>query len=101
MEIVQATPVITTDGTNVAASIILSQQTAEIGLMSKPAKNIAPPITLATAPTMADAYPGPDWPAVAFVPPDRFAVAWTEPAVKGQGDELRIQRYKMCLPPPN
>jgi len=50
---------------------------------------------LASANTTAEAsYRGPDWPAVAFVPPDRFAVAWTEPAA--MGDKLRIRRYRMC-----
>jgi hypothetical protein len=35
------------------------------------------------------------------VPPDHFAVAWTQPSLTAGGpDELRLQRYKMCLPPP-
>ncbi|HTQ03543.1 MAG TPA: hypothetical protein VMI54_06785, partial [Polyangiaceae bacterium] len=105
MEVVQATPVITTDGTNITASILLTQQSVDLGpvpLQSKTVtKSIGDPITLASAPTTSDDYAGPDWPAVAFVPPDRFAVAWTEPAAAGPGDELRVQRYKMCLPAPN
>jgi hypothetical protein len=98
METVGATPFLTSQGSQVIASLVLTQQSADLNPKQASAKatDLGPPITLATAPTSADeSYRGPDWPAVAFVPPDRFAVAWTAPT--GNGDELRIQRYRMCL----
>jgi hypothetical protein len=103
MEVVQAVPFLGANAGQAYAALILTQQTVDLGskpLQSKPVTtDIAPAIPLASQPTTPDAYPGPDWPAVAFVPPDRLAVAWTEPSTSASGDELRIQRYRMCLPP--
>lgn len=45
-------------------------------------------------------FQGPDWPAVAILPSQRVAVAWLQPNPSFSGSELRVQRYKMCLPPP-
>lgn len=45
--------------------------------------------------TEAPLFPGPDWPAVSYVAPNKVALAWIEPS--DAGDELRIQRYQMCL----
>lgn len=42
---------------------------------------------------------GPDWPAMALLPPDKFGVAWIQPSESG-GDELHIERYRICFPPP-
>jgi hypothetical protein len=42
-------------------------------------------------------YEGPDWPAVAILPPNKVAVAWLEPVASG-GDRLRLERYRICLP---
>jgi hypothetical protein len=48
----------------------------------------------------AQGFLGPDWPAVAILPSQRVAVAWIQPNQDFSGSELRVQRYKMCLPPP-
>jgi hypothetical protein len=50
--------------------------------------------------TEAAAFAGPDWPAVAILPSQKVAVAWIQPNSTFSGTELRVQRYKMCLPPP-
>jgi hypothetical protein len=105
MELVQATPLLAADGDQVVASLYLGQQTIDFGAKPLQSKtvvtDVADPIVLATQPTSeGQKFAGPDWPAVAFVPPDKFAVTWTQPAAKAGGqDELRIQRYRMCLPP--
>jgi hypothetical protein len=46
------------------------------------------------------AFAGPDWPAVSILPTQQVAVAWIQPNAAADGTELRLQRYKMCLPPP-
>ena len=45
-------------------------------------------------------FAGPDWPAVSILPTEQVAVAWIQPSAAGDGSELRVQRYKMCLPEP-
>ncbi|RYZ01771.1 MAG: hypothetical protein EOO73_34385 [Myxococcales bacterium] len=45
-------------------------------------------------------FAGPDWPAVAILPGRRAAVAWIAPDSEGNGTELHVQRYKMCLGEP-
>ncbi|HVY26266.1 MAG TPA: hypothetical protein VHB79_06920 [Polyangiaceae bacterium] len=50
--------------------------------------------------TEATGFAGPDWPAVAILPSQKVAVAWIQPNSDFSGTELRVQRYKMCLPPP-
>lgn len=52
------------------------------------------------ATTEAEGFRGPDWPAVAILPSARLALAWIQPNADFSGSELRVQRYKMCLPPP-
>jgi len=47
-----------------------------------------------------NAFAGPDWPAVAILPSEHVAVAWLQPSQTTPETELRIQRYKMCLPKP-
>jgi len=55
------------------------------------------PLLVSSRPTdEASGFAGPDWPAVAYVPPDRLALAFTEPA--GDASALRVQRYRMCMP---
>jgi hypothetical protein len=103
MEVVQVLPVITVEGDEATSWLMLSQKTLNFD-PQRPLENgatvedIAPPLALAEQPaSAANGFRGPDFPAIAFVPPDRFAVAWTQPA-PNVGDELRVQRYKMCLP---
>ncbi len=102
-EVVQALPAIGVDEEGATAWLVLIQQTLDFD-PERPLENgatlaeIAPALTLAEQPALeGNGFRGPDLPAVAFVPPDRFAVAWTQPAAS-TGDELRIQRFKMCLP---
>ncbi len=45
-------------------------------------------------------FAGPDWPAIAILPGARAAVAWIAPSPSGQGTELHVERYKMCLAQP-
>jgi hypothetical protein len=100
LEVVTATPLLTTDGTQVLAELVLTQQNTNLGdkpLQSPPTTtDLGPPVQLASMTTTADSsYAGPDWPAVAFVPPDRYAVSWIQPGAKG--DELRLRRFRMCV----
>lgn len=103
VEMVQAAPFIGTEGGKTQANLTLIQQSIQYGnppFMEAPVvEDIAPAIPLATQEGVPPAFRGPDLPAVGFVSPDRFAVAWIQPAA-ATGDELRVQRYKMCLPPP-
>lgn len=46
----------------------------------------------------AASFSGPDWPAVAILPTRQVAVAWLQPNAERSGSQLRVQRYKMCLP---
>jgi hypothetical protein len=55
---------------------------------------IGPALQIARA-ASDDTHAGPDWPAIAYVAPDKVAVAWLQPGA--DGDELRVQRYQMCL----
>lgn len=56
------------------------------------------PIPLSTVMGGASAA-GPDWPAMAFMDPDRLAIAWIEPdaSVIGQ-DALHVERHRICFP---
>ena len=44
-----------------------------------------------------ESFAGPDFPAIAYVAPAKIALAWLQPG--DSGDELRVQRYVMCLSP--
>jgi hypothetical protein len=57
-------------------------------------------LTVASQVTTSDAFRGPDFPAVAVIPGQqvKVALAWIQPPATGTGsDELRVQRYRMCL----
>jgi len=38
----------------------------------------------------------PDRPAIATMAPDRVAISWMQPAAAGGGQELHVQRYRIC-----
>lgn len=97
--LVQALPFIGMEGGANQGNLKLIQQRIDYSKDPPATEEIAPPLPLATQPAVAPAYRGPDFPAVGFIQPDHFAVAWTQPAAT-TGDELRVQRYRMCLPPP-
>jgi hypothetical protein len=40
---------------------------------------------------------GPDWPAMAFLPPDHLGIAWIAPG-DASGQELHVERRKICFP---
>jgi hypothetical protein len=63
----------------------------------QPPVAIGEPLLLTTQTTNAAAsYRGPDHAAAAIIA-DTAAVAWIEPTADGN-DQIRVQRYKMCLP---
>jgi hypothetical protein len=97
--LVQAVPFIGTEGGENQGNLKLVQQRIDYSKDPPTSEDIAPPVPLATQPAVPPAYRGPDFPAIGFIQPDRFAVAWTQPAATA-GDELRVRRYRMCLPPP-
>jgi len=51
-------------------------------------------IAVSETPALPPDLRGPDWPVLGFVEPDRVALAFIEPAASG--DELRVQRYRIC-----
>jgi hypothetical protein len=46
--------------------------------------------------SLDDDLRGPDWPVLAYLGPNRYLIAWIQPGEAG--DELRVQRFRMCLP---
>jgi hypothetical protein len=56
------------------------------------------PLELARVPT-DESFLGPDWPVIAYVGPNKIAVAWLQPAAAGSAEELRVQRFRMCVEP--
>jgi len=55
------------------------------------------PLLVSSLPTEeASGFAGPDWPVLAYVPPNHVALAFIQPAE--DRSELRVQRYRMCLP---
>jgi hypothetical protein len=103
VHLVQATPIVSVEEgtTNLYAAVLLNAQQIDFGVVpfqDEPVTtNLGDPILLNALPTAPPEFAGPDWPTVAYVPPDRFAVTWTEPSLES-GSELRIQRYRLCAP---
>ncbi len=63
----------------------------------QPPVSVGEPIVVASQTTnAASGYRGPDHPSTAIIA-DTAAVAWVEPTSDG-ADQVRVQRYKMCLP---
>ncbi|HEX6766467.1 MAG TPA: hypothetical protein VF103_13335 [Polyangiaceae bacterium] len=98
---VQATPVVgpTEDGQGIYAGIILGATRIDFGPVffetEAVTTKLGEDIVLSAMPTALPNLTGPDYPAVSYVPPDRFAVSWTQPSTTA-GSELRIQRYRLC-----
>ncbi len=101
VHLVQATPVIANEGGSLYAAVLLTAQRVDFGVVpfqNEPeTSELGEPIVLSALPTADPDFTGPDWPTVAYVPPDRFAVTWTQPSLES-GSELRIQRYRLCAP---
>jgi hypothetical protein len=103
VHLVQATPIISVEEgtTDLYAGVLLNAQRIDFGVVpfeDEPvANNVGDPIVLSAMPTSLPNLTGPDWPTVAYVPPDRFAVTWTQPSTQS-GTELKIRRYRLCAP---
>jgi hypothetical protein len=102
VHLVQVTPVVAANDTGeLYAAALLSAQRIDFGLVpfqDEPvATELGEPIVLSAMPTAEPDFTGPDWPTVAYVPPDRIAVTWIQPSLE-EGSELRIQRYRLCAP---
>jgi hypothetical protein len=54
------------------------------------------PMLVGSLPAAAPDFRGPDWPAMAFVPPNHLTLSFIEPAETG--DDLPVQRYRVCYP---
>jgi len=91
----------TEDGTGVTSAIALIVQRTAFGatpLQQPPVTDEIGSVELARMPPVGAAQEGPDWPAVSILPPNKIAVAWVQPAPNGSGDQLRLERYRICLP---
>jgi hypothetical protein len=103
VHIVQATPVVgpTEDGQGLYAGIILGATRVDFGPVffetEAVTTKLGEDVAITAMPTALPDLVGPDYPAVAYVPPDRFAISWTQPSLTA-GSELRIQRYRLCAP---
>jgi hypothetical protein len=103
VEVIQARPQLVPgagEGT-VIARLVLTQDAVDFGIppFENPAEatSLGPEIELSARETSESLdFRGPDWPAIAHVAPDHYLVSWLEPT--DEGDALRIQRYRLCLP---
>ena len=55
-----------------------------------------PPYQLASGPLRR--AEGANFPAVAYLGPETAAVAWIQPSKGATGDELHVERLRLCLP---
>jgi hypothetical protein len=100
VSLVQAIPYLAPEGEEVAAGLLLVPNRIDFGRVpfeSEPEVTpLGDPILVSSLATQAPDFRGPDWPALAFVPPNHLALSFIEPAETG--DELRLQRYRVCYP---
>jgi hypothetical protein len=102
VHLVQVTPIVGPDPVTqeLTAGLIAGASRVDFGptpFETEPEGTDLGYVQLSAMPTSLPGLAGPDWPVVAYVPPDRFAIAWTQPA-PAAGSELRIQRYRLCAP---
>jgi hypothetical protein len=88
------------DGKTVEAKLTLSMAQVDFSGQGKAdSAEVGAPLLVASMPTGEEiAFNGPDWPAVGILPTRQVAVAWIQPSPAGEGAQLRVQRYRMCLP---
>jgi hypothetical protein len=97
-----AVPSLTADDDgNLQAVLGLALYRVDFGLVpfesAAVSEAIGAPLLVSSLPTEeATGFAGPDWPVLAYVPPDHLALAFIQPA--DDRSELRVQRYRMCLP---
>lgn len=97
-----AVPSLTADDEGNAQAVLhLALYRVDFGLVpfeSTPSSEaLGEPLLVGSLPTEeASGFAGPDWPVLAYVPPNHLALAFIQPAE--DHSELRVQRYRMCLP---
>jgi hypothetical protein len=98
VSLVQAIPYIAPDTGGTTAGLLLIPARVDFGRVPFQAEpEVTPlgdPILVSSLPALAPDFRGPDWPVMAFVPPDHLALSFIEPAETG--DDLRVQRYRVC-----
>ena len=103
VHVVQLTPLVSPndDGTELYAALLATASRVDFGRVpfetEAQSTELGEPLVLSALPTSLPNLAGPDFPTVAYVPPDRFAVSWIQPSPSA-GSELRIQRYRLCAP---
>jgi hypothetical protein len=102
VHMIQVTPLIGTEdnGATLSAGLLANASRIDFGDVPFQGETMTTDlgsVPLAAMPTTLPNLEGPDWPAVAYVPPNRIAIAWTQPAPT-TGSEVRIQRYRLCAP---
>ncbi len=103
VSLLQAVPILGLDEVTAepTAALLLIPSRVDFGRVpfaSEPTSTpLGDPLLVSVASTAAPDFRGPDWPALAFVPPDHLALGFIEPGQSG--DDLRVQRYRICLPP--
>jgi hypothetical protein len=90
------------DDESPAAQLALAFYRVDFGVVpfeSAPiSQALGDPLIVSTQPTTEESgFAGPDWPILAYVPPNHLALGFIQPAA-GNQSELRIQRYRMCMP---
>jgi hypothetical protein len=100
VSLVQALPYLSPDPEETTAGLLLIPSRVDFGRVPFEAEpEVTPlgePILVSSLPAAAPDFRGPDFPAMAFVPPNHLALSFIEPAETG--DELRLQRYRVCNP---
>jgi hypothetical protein len=98
VSLVQAIPYIAPDPEGTTAGLLLIPARVDFGRVPFQAEpEVTPlgePVLVSSLPALAPEFTGPDWPAMAFVPPDHLALSFIEPSETG--DDLRVQRYRVC-----
>jgi hypothetical protein len=96
----QAVPHLAPDAQNATAGLLLVSSRVDFGRVPFEAEPVVTPLgeptLVSSLPALAPDFRGPDWPALAFVPPNHLALSFIEPAETG--DALRLQRYRVCYP---
>jgi hypothetical protein len=100
VSLVQAVPYIAPEPEGTTAGLLLIPARVDFGRVPFEAEPevtaLGEPMVVSSLPAAAPDFRGPDWPAMAFVPPHHLALSFIEPAETG--DELRVQRYRVCYP---
>jgi hypothetical protein len=95
---VQALPYIAPDTGGTTSGLLLIATRVDFGRVPFAAEPEVAPIgdavLVSSLPTIGPTFDGPDWPAMAFVPPNHLGLSFIEPGETE--DHLRVQRYRIC-----